>query len=338
MHVFLYEWATGGGLVNEPAGWPASLVREGAAMLGAVAADFVRLPGCRVTVLRDPRVLNLALPGCEIIDVQSSASQRDEFERLAAAADATLLIAPEFDNILLKAARSAVACGGRMISPSPEFIRIAADKQRTCTLLAAAGVNVSAGIVLQPDEPLPADFAYPAVVKPLAGAGSQDTYLVSSPHDTPPPYAWPRRLERYVPGLPASVAFLCGPGGRTALVPCKQRLSDDGRFRYMGGELPLAAGLAERAIHLGERALAAMPAATGYVGIDLVLGRDPHGDEDAVIEINPRLTTSYVGLRAAATTSLAQAMLQTARGEPARLAFDNRPLELDADGNVSFRQ
>ena len=41
-----------------------------------------------------------------------------------------------------------MASGGRLISPSPEFIRIAADKQRTCETLAAAGVPVPDGRVL----------------------------------------------------------------------------------------------------------------------------------------------------------------------------------------------
>jgi predicted ATP-grasp superfamily ATP-dependent carboligase len=313
------------------------LVREGAAMLSAVAADFTRIDGCRVTALRDPRVLNLALPGCEIVDVQSGGSQRDEFDQHAASADATLLVAPEFDNILSKAARQVELCGGRLISPSSEFIQIAASKHRTAERLASAGVNAPQGIVLEPDELLPKDFAYPAVIKPLHGAGSQDTYLVSGPRDAPPPYAWPRRLERFIPGLPASVAFVCGSAGRAALAPCKQRLSDDGRFRYLGGELPLAAGLAERAVRLGERALAAMPIATGYVGVDIALGRDPYGSEDAVIEINPRLTTSYVGIRAATKTNLAAAMLAAAQGEAVPMAFDSKPLEFDAEGNVSFR-
>ncbi len=49
MHIFLYEWATGGGLVDEPGPVPASLVREGAAMIGALAADFLRIKDCRVT-------------------------------------------------------------------------------------------------------------------------------------------------------------------------------------------------------------------------------------------------------------------------------------------------
>jgi predicted ATP-grasp superfamily ATP-dependent carboligase len=222
------------------------------------------------------------------------------------------------------------------MSPSPEFIGIAADKHRTSESLAAAGVPTAYGIALEPEEPLPADFLYPAVLKPADGAGSQDTYIVGGPHDVPPAYAWRRRLERYMPGLPASVAMLCGPGGNITLMPCKQRLSDDGRLRYLGGELPLAAGLADRAVALAQRAIAALPVAVGYIGIDLVLGRDPHGIEDAVIEINPRLTTSYVGLRAAAQSNLAESMWQIALGETQCVSFAERPLEFDPAGNVSF--
>jgi hypothetical protein len=336
MHIFLYEWATGGGLVEQPGPLPASLVREGMAMIGALAADLVRIDGCQVTTLRDPRVLHLALPGCEIVDVFSSFSHGEEIERLSSAADAAIFIAPEFDGILLATVMRAVASGARLLSPSPQFIRIAADKQRTAEALAESGVPTPLGIVLEPEHPLPDDFDYPAVLKPVEGAGSQDTYMVSGPHDAPPAYAWPRRLERYVPGLPVSVALLCGPAGRVALMPCKQRISDDGRLRYLGGELPLAGGLAERATTLAERALDAMPPVTGYVGVDLVLGRDPRGSEDAVIEINPRLTTSYVGLRAAAQTNLAEVMWRIAQSELPYIEFSHRPIEFDPNGNVSF--
>jgi predicted ATP-grasp superfamily ATP-dependent carboligase len=301
-----------------------------------VAADLARIEGCRVTALRDPRVLQLALPGCEVVDVLSSFSHGEGIERLSSAADAVIFIAPEFDGILLQTVKRAVAGGACLLSPSPEFIRIAANKQRTADALAAAGVPTPQGMVLDTEEALPAEFAYPAVLKPVDGAGSQDTYLVSGPHDAPPAYAWPRRLERYMPGLPVSVALLCGPAGRVALAPCKQRISDDGRLRYLGGELPLAAGLAERATALAERALDALPEAIGYVGVDLVLGRDPRGSEDSVIEINPRFTTSYVGLRAAAQTNLAEAMWRIAQGESQRVEFSPRRLEFDPAGNVSF--
>ncbi|HEY3393386.1 MAG TPA: ATP-grasp domain-containing protein, partial [Lacipirellulaceae bacterium] len=329
MQIFVYEWATGGGLVEEPGTLPGSLVREGAAMVGALAADLVKISGCQVSALRDPRNLQFALPRCKVVDVISRFSHRDEFECLAAEADATILIAPEFDGILLAAARCVLDHGGRLLSPSAEFIGVTSDKQRTCESLAAAGVPVPQGTVIEPDGPLPEEFDYPAVLKPIDGAGSQDVYIVSGPHDSPPAYAWPRRLERYAPGLAASVSLLCGPHSRVALAPCRQRISDNGRLQYLGGELPLPAGLAERAAGLAERALAALPPTTGYVGVDLILGRDPHGSEDVVIEVNPRLTTSYVGLRAAARSNLAEAMWLVSQGQAPNVSFDTRPLEFD---------
>lgn len=103
-------------------------------------------------------------------------------------------------------------------------------------------------------------------------------------------------VQPFVPGEPASVAFLVGPGRRLALPAVSQRLSDDGRFHYRGGRLPLTADSAERAASLAARAVDAVEGLRGYVGVDLVLG--PTAARDAVMEINPRMTTSYIGLRA----------------------------------------
>jgi hypothetical protein len=55
-----------------------------------------------------------------------------------------------------------------------------------------------------------------------------------------------------------------------------------------------------------------------------------------VIEINPRLTTSYVGLRALASENLAAAMLDVASGRTPRLSFADRQLEFDSDGTIRW--
>jgi len=52
----------------------------------------------------------------------------------------------------------------------------------------------------------------------------------------------------------------------------------------------------------------------GYVGVDLVLGL--HAGEDRVIELNPRLTTSYLGLRRKAKVNLADIYLRMMYGYP----------------------
>ena len=140
------------------------------------------------------------------------------------------------------------------------------------------------------------------------------------------------RLEQFCPGLSASVAVLCGPVGNTALQPCEQRL-DLKTFEYLGGNTPISEEHAKRAKSLALAAIEAMPPTTGYVGVDLVLGDRNDGSQDVVIEINPRLTTSYVGLRQACRQNLAQAMLDVACGRPVDLSFGAERVEFRGDGS-----
>src|SRR5262249_11900910 len=111
--------------------------------------------------------------------------------------------------------------------------------------------------------------------------------------------------QEFVPGRAASVAFLVGTDRTVPLVPCWQHLSDDGRFQYLGGELPIPPDLAARAEAVARQAIDCVRGLRGYVGVDVVLGET----RDWAIEINPRLTTSYVGLRQLAAFNLAEAML-----------------------------
>jgi tyramine---L-glutamate ligase len=335
MHVFLYEWITGGGLADQPGRLPPSLLAEGSAMIAALAEDFAAIAGTRVSVLRDMRIDRLPLEGCDVVDVESLSHGRDEFDRLAAEADRTMVVAPEFDGILLQALRRLGEARGRSLNASDEFVAIATDKHRTAERLTVAGVQAPKGRVLEADESsLPADADYPAVLKPIDGAGSQHMLLVQGPGDAPPPYPWPRRLERYCPGRAASVAAICGPAGRQMLPPCWQRLTDDGRFGYLGGSIIREAGLAQRATALADRALDAMPEALGFVGVDLILGNDPHSRGDYAIEINPRLTTSYVCLRAAVPQNLAKAIVDVADGRTVKLMPSASAFEFDAAGAV----
>jgi hypothetical protein len=119
------------------------------------------------------------------------------------------------------------------------------------------------------------------------------------------------------------------------LLAGEQLLSSDGRLRYRGGVLPLSAPLNLRARLLAERAVRSMPEVLGYVGVDLVLGNAADGSEDWVIEINPRLTTSYVGLRRLARANLAEMMLLAASGrEVAPPAWRTGRVRFHPDGRV----
>ena len=114
--------------------------------------------------------------------------------------------------------------------------------------LSERGVRVPEGLCLQPGETLPHDFPYPAVLKPCDGAGSLGVRRVSNAAEPGVAIgAGLQRLERWQPGFSASVSLLCGPRGTVPLAPCAQKLSDDGRFHYLGGWAPLPQPLAVRA-------------------------------------------------------------------------------------------
>ena len=83
-------------------------------------------------------------------------------------------------------------------------------------------------------------------------------------------------------------------------------------FSYAGGCVPLGHPLADEALAVACQACELVPGLAGYVGVDLVLSaRGPF-----VIEINPRLTTSYVGLRTVTDLNLAEVILELVeRGE-----------------------
>jgi predicted ATP-grasp superfamily ATP-dependent carboligase len=92
--------------------------------------------------------------------------------------------------------------------------------------------------------------------------------------------------------------------------------------------------LDERARRLARAAVQSLPDPVGWVGVDLVFGNDEKGRDDTVIEINPRLTTSYVGLRAICRENLAAAMLAVAQGRRPALSWRAEAIQFTADGRI----
>jgi predicted ATP-grasp superfamily ATP-dependent carboligase len=272
--------------------------------------------------------------------VGSAADEQTAVRSCAQQADRTVVIAPECGAVLETRAQWVESAGGRLLSPSPAVIALAADKHRCAEHLRQAGIPTPVGRLVTPGHPLPTHFPYPAVLKPRDGAGSLGVQWIAkaqTAYETGElgPAA---RLESFCPGIAASVAVLCGPRGCWPLPACRQCLSGDGRFRYLGGETPLATALAGRAQGLALAAIASLPPTIGYLGVDLVLGDNPAGRADVVVEINPRLTTSYVGLRQLLRTNLAGAMLAVAEGQAAELVPERRVVAFGADGSFVVRE
>jgi predicted ATP-grasp superfamily ATP-dependent carboligase len=300
-------------------------------MRDALVVDFSRLPGVEVVTTHDRR---LAKHPAQAQIVAEPAAERRLFRRLAADADWSLVIAPEWGGLLLERARWVVESRGRLLGPGPGLIQIAANKHQTARVLGSAGIPVPIGRLIDPATKPPHDFPYPAVIKPVDGAGSREIHFLRGPDDRLPASSRTRYLEQYHAGAAASVALLCGPACRLPLAPCRQLLSRDGRFRYLGGRLPLPAPLGARAVELAERAVATLPDTVGYIGVDLILGEAPDGSADTVIEVNPRLTTSYIGLRRATDANLAELMLLIAQGGRAEVPLPGETIDFAPDQSV----
>jgi predicted ATP-grasp superfamily ATP-dependent carboligase len=104
---------------------------------------------------------------------------------------------------------------------------------------------------------------------------------------------------------------LISPSGKiTPLLPAYQQISVDGSFSYQGGSFVLDKKLCERVARLAKKAVQGIRGLQGYVGVDAILGMPDTGEHDVVLEINPRLTTSYLGLRQATTANLLKCMIK----------------------------
>jgi len=328
VRVVLHEWACSGGLHGpQTAPLPSSatlaaVVAEGRAMLAALVADGLRAGEFDLTLLLDasrPPLLSAATGPVHVEPVPRGA-ELDRLVALGAGADWTLIVAPESDGLLADRVAAVRAAGGRVAAPQGAFIARAADKHATALALAAGGVPVPAGRRLGPDETWPPGFALPAVVKALDGCGGDGFARLDTPADLLPAPR-PRRLERHAAGVSVGVSALCGPAGHRILPPVRHLFSAEDR-RFLGGRCDLPAALADRAATLAGRAIAALERASapaaGWVGVDMILGHRDDGDADRVLEVNPRLTTSFVGLARAGSASLLGALLATAAGKVAR--------------------
>ena len=339
MRIFLYEFTCCSALSQQPA---AALSDEGRAMLGALLEDFRGIGGAHVVTMQTAaRAFPRPAPGVRVVD---AGDEETTFRELAGSAEFTLVIAPELDEILSTRCRWVVDSGGCLLGPTCSAVRLTGDKWALCNHFRQHEIPTPDSLLFDAGRAIP-QCRYPAVWKPRHGAGSWATYLIRGPEE------WlPCRLQRekevfhgeslvqpFVPGLAASISFLIGRADCIPLVPAEQQLSADGRFHYRGGRLPLPHDLAARAIRLAQRAVATVPELRGYVGVDVILGDAADGSGDLVMEINPRVTTSYIGLRALTGGNLAELILQLVQGKkPAEIRWKNAVVHFQADGTVTL--
>jgi predicted ATP-grasp superfamily ATP-dependent carboligase len=300
MKILVFEYVTAAGLAEAPSG---SLLAEGEVMLAALLADLTAIPGVEVLALRDRR---LPWPGSansatEWVWVEPA---RDGLTCLAATlprVDAVWPIAPETGGILESICRTVEQAGKALLSTPAAGVRLAASKYVTFQRLQAHGVPVVPTERLESGNAALLPFSPPCVVKPDDGAGCEATWIVGSPAD------WDGIREQLVAGTnwivqpliegeSLSLSAVFSRGHAMLWTVNRQHIVEEGHgFRLEGCGVNAMEDSDRIFADLARRVAAAVPELWGYAGIDLI--RNEAGLH--VLEINPRLTSSYAGLQSA---------------------------------------
>ena len=273
-------------------------------MLDAITDDIAALPGVSVVTTVEAG-LRLS-SNVEVFSVSSPAEEAAVFRKLLPEVDAVLVIAPETDGILAGRCRVVRNSGTASWNCLPETIDLCGDKLLLAEHLRRHEIPTISTTLCDLANPS-ANLSWPVVLKPRDGAGASLTFCVKNPQE------WEHAAQTFrdammadkclcqpfVPGRALSVSVNCGLEGRQIeCMPIGEQLlaCDHLLFRYLGGTIPAKLTDQTRLAidELVDAACQTMTGLVGYIGFDLVL--PPDGDP-LIVEINPRLTTSYIGYR-----------------------------------------
>jgi tyramine---L-glutamate ligase len=336
VRIHVFEFICGGGLAGRPL--PASMAREGDLMMAAVTADLLELPGVDVSFARDARLaLPLArLQGARVCWRAQDAPPLRALEREIASSDAVWPIAPETGGELERAARAVLDAGRVLLGSEPGAIILAGSKLATARRLCQCDIDAVPCFRL--GSPWAA-IDGPWVVKPDDGAGGVDARVYHSREQAASAVAAAADgrqdliAQPWIRGEAMSLCALAAAGRVAVLSVNRQQVRlDHGAVELEAIEVncePVTASL----VALAERVAAAIPGLRGCFGIDFV--RTATGL--VVIEVNPRVTTSYAGLRAALGLNVAEWVVAGATGGclPPAPAHRGRAVRLTLDGDAT---
>jgi predicted ATP-grasp superfamily ATP-dependent carboligase len=280
---------------------------EGRAMLSILAKSFERL-GHQVVY---PTAGTAIGAGRAIV---LGGGTDEDFEEFLAGtdADARLVIAP--DELLPGFLKTLEESGTTNLGCSPAAARLSADKLACTRRLEEAGVPVVEIADSNDDGPF--------VLKPRFGCGSERMELV----DTLPENLDldDRIATKYHQGEALSVSLVASGDRVLPLTVNKQLVSVEAGFEYQGGIVPYRSDREEEILKAAKMAALALDL-SGYAGIDLVVGDLPR-----VVDVNPRPTTSIVGIAKVMREELADLIL--------RARFASLPERVTVEGSCEFRK
>jgi tyramine---L-glutamate ligase len=340
VRILVYEFASGGGLAGRDV--PASLVREGAAMRAALVADLSAIGGHQVVTTADTHGI-VGLPrGVDVVTLpEGDRARTNALDAAIRGVDGVWLVAPETDRCLEQLAAAVEQHGKQLLGSGADAIARASDKARLPRRLARAGVRHPATRTLAANADCgraAGDIGYPIVVKPARGAGSCGVALARDPGELRRAVRMARGatgrgvvlLQQYIPGTAASVSLLADGRRAVALALNQQILGPSPSFAYRGGVTPFDPPLASRALAAALDTCRVMPGLRGFVGVDLIVTET----DVLVIEVNPRLTTSYLGVRRAFDENVAALAVAASTGELPPPPVAKRRIRFTASGRT----
>lgn len=324
MRILLLEFFSSGGIYTDTEcerndHERSTLVDEGWQMLHALVQDALRSDRLHIDVMLDAScdhanngVLSHANVSCH--PIKNAAEFTQQLNRLAVLADYVLAIAPETDKLLGQLADELRKCDTNVLLPSAEQIVWCSSKTMTYEKLSEHRIPTPE--ILSQSDLASLDDDVLVVVKPEFGAGCIDTRVFTASElasEVPKPDTL---IQKYQSGVDVSVSVITG-ATPVIMPPLYQQIKTvDHSLSFTGVESDVAAEHAERATRLVQRCTPLFSGSTGWIGIDMIIGETQ--SNDMVIEINPRLTTSFCTLSESANVSLVGMMIDNAVGRESK--------------------
>ncbi|EIJ43256.1 putative ATP-utilizing enzyme (ATP-grasp superfamily) [Beggiatoa alba B18LD] len=293
MRLFIFEFVSSGYLLNQPL--PTSLTAEGELMLRCLLNDALEMQWhdkIEICTLRDHRLPALTYP-IKVYTAHSTNEARAHWQTALLWADNVLVVAPETEDVLATFSQSVLEAKKGLLGCSPNAIRLTTSKRQTALLLAKHQLPTIP--TYQPRQAFP-DNSTGWIIKPDTGAGCEHTFFCQERANirqylprVPNPI-----IQPYIQGDAASLTLLTdGISCRLAAVNKQGIQWDDKQKLYLSHVTVNALyPFASRFQPLLDCLCSAITGLWGWIGIDVIITETGY----AIIEINPRLTTSYAGL------------------------------------------
>ena len=316
MKIFVFEYISGGGMNDQVL--PENLIREGELMLQALTKDLSTQFGVELYITCDyrlPEHFFLQFSNINLIQVAKDSDIKSIFTDLCHQCDAVWPIAPESDGLLAELCEIVAASNALLLNTAATAVEVTGNKLTTFNYLSENQISAILTSLLS-DYQWQTNDTY--VIKPLDGVGCENSFIVRDKAEYKQVTANIGNrseyiIQPYVEGRSISLSCLFKQGHAWLICCNEQRINvEQQQFTLTSCIVNYATEQRPIFNDIISAIADAIPGLWGYVGIDLIAT----STGSKVLEINPRLTTSYVGIKEALGVNVAENVLQLINGEP----------------------